>query len=333
MPTKKNTDVAVTGGKASLLAKFGDKYSMDPKVFLDTVQKTVFKDAKNMEQVITLLMVADQYGLSPVTKEIYAFPDKGGGVIPVVGVDGWNRIAQQHPQFDGVEFRYSDEEVIPDGGKKCPTWVECVVYRKDREHPVVIREYLDECYRKTGPWQSHTKRMLRHKALIQGYRTAFGFHGIYDEDEAQRMYVESTATEAPAGPSSSASKARQALGAAPTATEASDAPETAPVDDYEDVPVDPDSGEILDGEMVEDTLENKVDHRPAEEADRVPAAPLATKQQVSAIHAAKRNNGWSDEAYGLLLAEYDAGHARELSREEAVEVVRQLMAGPGEEEA
>jgi hypothetical protein len=64
-----------------------------------------------------------------------------------------------------------------------------------------------------------------------------------------------------------------------------------------------------------------------------PPAPLATKQQVSAIHAAKRNNGWSDEAYGLLLAEYDAGHARELSREEAVEVVRQLIAGPDEEEA
>jgi len=328
MPAKK-TDVAVTGGKASLLAKFGDKYSMDPKVFLETVQKTVFKDAKNMEQVITLLMVADQYGLSPVTKEIYAFPDKGGGVIPVVGVDGWNRIAQQHPQFDGVEFRYSDDEVVPDGGKKCPTWVECIVYRKDREHPVVIREYLDECYRKTGPWQSHTKRMLRHKALIQGYRTAFGFHGIYDEDEAQRMYVESTATEAPAGPSSSASRARRALGVAPPTTEASEEPESAPVDDYEDVPVDAETGEIIDGE-VEEPLPNRLSD---EAYDEAPAAPLATKQQVSAIHAAKRNNGWSDEAYGLLLAEYDAGHARELSREEAVEVVRQLIAGPDEEEA
>ena len=85
MPAKK-TEVAVTGGKASLLAKFGEKYSMDPKVFLDTVQKTVFRDAKNMEQVVTLLMVADQYGLNPITREIMAFPDKAGGVTPVVGV-------------------------------------------------------------------------------------------------------------------------------------------------------------------------------------------------------------------------------------------------------
>lgn len=318
MPAKKNTEVAVTGGKASLLAKFGERYSMDPKVFLDTIQKTVFKDAKNMEQVITLLMVADQYGLSPVTKEIYAFPDKGGGVIPVVGVDGWNRIAQQHPQFDGVEFRYSPDEVVPDGGKKCPTWVECIVYRKDREHPVVIREYLDECYRKTGPWQSHTKRMLRHKALIQGYRTAFGFHGIYDEDEAQRMYYEKEYPQPVAEASSSASKARAALSATPPTTDAIEEPETAPVDAYEDVPVDPDTGEIVEGEVEED--------------EATETAPKATKQQVSAIHAAKRNNEWSDEDYALLLAEYDVGHASELTRGQAVEVVRHLMAGPGEQE-
>ena len=29
------------------------------------------------------------------------------------------------------------------------------------------------------------RRMLRHKALIQGARIAFGFSGIYDEDEAR----------------------------------------------------------------------------------------------------------------------------------------------------
>jgi hypothetical protein len=27
--------------------------------------------------------------------------------------------------------------------------------------------------------------MLRHKAIIQAYRVAFGFHGIYDPDEAE----------------------------------------------------------------------------------------------------------------------------------------------------
>jgi hypothetical protein len=30
-------------------------------------------------------------------------------------------------------------------------------------------------------------RMLRHKALIQAARLAFGFSGIYDQDEAERI--------------------------------------------------------------------------------------------------------------------------------------------------
>ena len=182
--------------KGALLAKFGEKYSVDQEKVYSTLCKTAFKDATSVEQVVALLVVADQYGLNPFTREIYAFPDKDGGVVPVVGVDGWNRIAQQHDQYDGIEFNYSDDIVIPDGdGKECPTWVEVVIYRKDRSHPVVLREYLDECYKplgkypdgnkhKAGPWQTHTKRMLRHKAIIQGYRTAFGFHGIYDPDEA-----------------------------------------------------------------------------------------------------------------------------------------------------
>lgn len=192
---KKGTKVAEVK-QTSLLAKFGKKYSVEPTKVYETLCKTAFKDAQNVEQVIALLVVADQYGLNPFTKEIFAFPDvKTGAVVPVVGIDGWNRIAQQHPQFDGLELRYSEETTIPEDGKECHEWIEAVIYRKDREHAVVVREFLDECYKplgkypdgnkhKPGPWQTHTKRMLRHKALIQGYRIAFGFHGIYDPDEA-----------------------------------------------------------------------------------------------------------------------------------------------------
>ena len=197
---KPRAEVAeVNPGETSLLAKFGKKYSVDPVKVYDTLLKTAFKEAKTQEQVIALLVVADQYGLNPFTREIFAFPDKKtGAVVPVVGVDGWNRIAQQHTQYDGIEFNYADEMVSADeDAKECPEWVEVIVYRKDRSHPVVIREYLDECYRprgvydgkkqKPGHWQTHTKRALRHKTLIQGYRVAFGFHGIYDPDEAARF--------------------------------------------------------------------------------------------------------------------------------------------------
>ena len=147
----------------------------DGVALIETLKATAFKGPVSDAQMAALLIVANQYGLSPWTKEIYAFPDKNNGIVPVVGVDGWSRIINSHPQFDGMDFRQDDESCT------------CVIYRKDRSHPITVTEYMDECKRGTGPWQSHPKRMLRHKAMIQCSRLAFGFAGIFDPDEAERI--------------------------------------------------------------------------------------------------------------------------------------------------
>lgn len=174
---------------------------------IGTLKATAFKGQVSDAQMTALLVVANQYALNPWTKEIYAFPDKNNGIVPVVGVDGWSRIINNHPQFDGMDFRQSDEMVTPKGGKPAPEWMECIIYRKDRNHPIIVREYLDEVYREPftkrsdrgeytvdGPWQSHTKRFLRHKVMIQGARLAFGYGGIYDQDEAERIVEEKVIT-------------------------------------------------------------------------------------------------------------------------------------------
>lgn len=195
--------------KRKLLEKIADRYSVDPTKLMGTLKATCFKPRDNKpvsdEEMMALLIVADQYGLNPFTKEIFAFPDKQNGIVPVVGVDGWSRIINDHKSLDGLEFRYAEDMTAPQGGQNCPKWCEVVIYRKDREHPTVVREYLDEVYRAPfkegmkGPWQTHTKRFLRHKALIQGARIAFGFTGIYDEDEAERI-IDVTPQEVPARP-------------------------------------------------------------------------------------------------------------------------------------
>ncbi|QYY30269.1 phage recombination protein Bet [Cupriavidus pinatubonensis] len=181
----------------SLVAKFAGRYNIDPNKLLATLKATAFRQRNNRditdEQMAALLIVADQYKLNPFTKEIFAYEDKGA-IVPVVSVDGWARIINEHPAFNGLEFRYSEEMDTPAAGKACPVWCEILIYRKDRDRPTIVREYLDETYqgprgenKVNGPWQSHTKRMLRHKVLIQGARIAFGFAGIYDEDEADRI--------------------------------------------------------------------------------------------------------------------------------------------------
>jgi hypothetical protein len=119
---------------------------------------------------------------------LFAFPDKGG-IVPVVSVDGWARIINTHEALDGIEFVDG-----PENDQGVPEWIECVIYRKDRGHPTRLRERFREVKRDTAPWKSHPSRMLRHKALIQCARIAFGFAGIYDQDEAERI-VERNITE------------------------------------------------------------------------------------------------------------------------------------------
>lgn len=164
----------------SLTGKLAQRFDMDSSPeLLDTLKATAFRGQVSDAQMTALLIVANQYGLNPWTKEIYAFPDSNNGIVPVVGVDGWARIINEHPQFDGLEFEQTDKECT------------CIIYRKDRAKPTKVTEYKDECSRDTKPWRSHPKRMLRHKALIQCARLAFGYTGIYDQDEAERI-VEGT---------------------------------------------------------------------------------------------------------------------------------------------
>lgn len=160
----------------------------DPQELVQTLKATAFKGNATDAQFNALMIVSTQYGLNPFTKEIYAFPDKNNGITPVVGVDGWARIINSHPQFDGMEFTADEESCT------------CKIYRKDRNHPTTVTEYLKECWRNTQPWNSHPRRMLRHKAMIQAARLAFGFGGIYDEDEAQRIQTPETPKEVKADP-------------------------------------------------------------------------------------------------------------------------------------
>ena len=167
----------------SLVAKFADRYGVEANKLVNTLKATCFRGDVSNEQLMALLIVADQHGLNPWTKEIHAFDDRRGGIVPVVGVDGWARLINEHPQFDGMDFEQDDE--------KCT----CRMYRKDRKHPTVVTEYMAECKRpNAGPWATHPKRMLRHKAMIQCARLAFSFAGVYDQDEAERI-IEATAVE------------------------------------------------------------------------------------------------------------------------------------------
>jgi phage recombination protein Bet len=162
-----------------LLDGMAAKYGLAPQEFSATVRMACGMPNASPEEFAAFVSVCREYGLNPITREIYAMPKKGGGLIPVVGIDGWIHLINDHPAADGFEFdvHEKDGELVA---------ITCRMFRKDRAHPVEVTEYLSECVRVSDPWKMK-HRMLRHKALIQAARYAFGFSGIYEEDEAERF--------------------------------------------------------------------------------------------------------------------------------------------------
>jgi len=180
--TTANTMLSVVIERA--LARSGMSYG----TFVRCVTQNAFRSLvvwseADMER---LLLTCEALGLSPVGRDVYAVqPISGEGVLIAVGVDGWSRIVNQHPQFDGMEFEESENLV---GG--VPSWIRCTIHRRDRRVAMSVKEYLCEAIRDTGAWQTHPRRMLRHKAMVQCARLAFELpasSGIYDADEAERI--------------------------------------------------------------------------------------------------------------------------------------------------
>jgi len=169
-----------TPPRTSLIATMAAKYQMDADQFAKTVRATVMPAQHTNEQFAALMLVANEYDLNPIVKEIYAFPAKGGGLVPIVSIDGWVNLVNSHPAADGFEFEFEHND------KNELVSCTCRMYRKDRGRPVTVTEYLSECIRSTDPWKMK-HRMLRHKAMIQAARYAFGFSGIYDEDEGAKI--------------------------------------------------------------------------------------------------------------------------------------------------
>ena len=131
--------------------------------------------------------MAERLKLDPLNNEIYAIEtqadsSKESHIVLVVGVDGWSKVINSHPQFDGMRFIESEP-----GDDELPLYFECTIFRKDRKIATSVREYMYEVHTNQGAWLTHPRRMLRHKAMIQCARICFGLSGFYDSDEAHRI--------------------------------------------------------------------------------------------------------------------------------------------------
>lgn len=172
-------------------------------IVIGTLMKAKNGGNPTNEELIAFLAIANEYRLNPIAKEIYAFSNRGA-IQPIVSIDGWLKIINGNPQFDGMEY----VDNVVDGQLFSVT---CRIYRKDRTRPTEVTEYMSECAGTSEPWKKWPARMLRHKATIQCARYAFGLSGIIDEDEAERYKSTTLEREVNPAPSGSVSRAMDAM--------------------------------------------------------------------------------------------------------------------------
>lgn len=161
-----------------LTITLAQRYGLSLQQFMSDISKNVFPGF-NEADVRHALVLCNEYKLNPFTRQIFLLKTKHG-VAPYVSIDGWIKIAQDTGKLNGQHVEVETDE----NGK--PYAAHFTGFHKDMEHPIRITELYSECWRDNSePWRTMPNRMLRWKAMIQGYRVMFGLSGIYDEDEAR----------------------------------------------------------------------------------------------------------------------------------------------------
>lgn len=101
--------------------------------------------------------MARTYHLDPLQEEVGLALYEDQDWQAFITVEGYTKILNRHPSFDGITFEQSNEEI--DG---IPIWMECTISRRDRSHPIKVREYFEEVKGDLPIWQKMPRRMLRH---------------------------------------------------------------------------------------------------------------------------------------------------------------------------
>jgi len=117
--------------------------------------------------ILHLLRTAQHLNLDPLAEEIGFVQYEDGQWQTFISIDGCAKLLNRHAQFNGLTF--TQAQTLTDG---VPDWIECAIYRKDRELPICVREYFCEVKGASAIWQKMPNRMLRHRALQQCVRLA-----------------------------------------------------------------------------------------------------------------------------------------------------------------
>lgn len=119
------------------------------------------------QTLLTLLRIAREHLLDPIKEEVALALYDDCRWQAYITVEGYSKILNRHPAFNGITFTESAEN-----REGIPVWMECAIYRKDRNQPTIVREYLEEVKGDQAIWKKMPRRMLRHRVMQQCAKVA-----------------------------------------------------------------------------------------------------------------------------------------------------------------
>lgn len=155
------------------------------------------------------MYLCKEYNLDPLKKEIYLIRC-GGKYVAITSRDGYLKIANLSPDFDGLEsdvvyqgdklvkrengslgIEYGDAHLIFDKSKLSGAF--CSVFRKDRSKATTIFVSVKDYYKKNAPiWDQYTNAMILKVAEAMALKRAFAISGLVTKEEIEKDNFDST---------------------------------------------------------------------------------------------------------------------------------------------
>jgi len=151
---------------AKALKRAAQEITMTPKEL--TAWLSQYPQLSEATQETCLRLIAE-YRLNPRADEIDLVQFEADRWQVFITLNGWAKLINAHPAFCGIEFSEASE--LAEG---VPIWMGCAIYRTDRVKPIEVKEYFSEMKTEHAAWQQMPRRMLRHRAMQQCARLAFG---------------------------------------------------------------------------------------------------------------------------------------------------------------
>lgn len=163
----------------SLVKDLAANAGLEPANFYAAVKRQSGCNGATDEDFAALLMTAQAYDLNPVMRELWLLDTGRGRIRAVISHDGYFKIMVRHPDYLNHTYITGEDSFGVYG--------EVSIFTKAATAaglpPYTHREYLKEVQKRSGPWQTHTMRMLRGRTISQGVRHRFAI-AAPDPDEA-----------------------------------------------------------------------------------------------------------------------------------------------------